>query len=251
MHGMLSTAQASSRRMQVDTSEPSGEQLAVLREFGFTGPDQNVFRSEVLESKPDSLSGKQDTRQPNIVLVLLESWNAAFVDSFSGKSLGLTPEFDALAERGQKFTNFFANGTRSIEAIQALLTGFPALQGMPVFGQGFELLQIPRIGEILRRAGYGTTVFAQSSRRRSFSLDSVARALGFTEYYGQEDFPDILDYKGQPRPDFGWDYETLIGFAEKLNAASAAPFFGMVFTGTTHVPYRFNRPCSGSGTAYD
>ncbi|MBI4746485.1 MAG: sulfatase-like hydrolase/transferase, partial [Deltaproteobacteria bacterium] len=108
------------------------------------------------------------------MLMLMESWSPFYIDSFGNNNFGVTPNFDRLANNGLQFTNFYAVGQRSIEGIQASLTGVPLLIGLPNLGLGLEASNFPKIGNILREKGY-ETIFMQSSRRRSFRVDAIAR----------------------------------------------------------------------------
>jgi phosphoglycerol transferase MdoB-like AlkP superfamily enzyme len=173
--------------------------------------------------------------RPNVIVILLESWFNHYVGSFGGKFPGLTPEFDRIARIGIRYPNFFANGSRSIEAIQAILTGFPSLNGIPDLGIGFEMVQTGSLARYAKAEGYQTS-FSQASARRSFRLDSAAGALGFDQYYGREDYTLTLPYPDKIEPVFGYDYEMLqknIEVADQLTQ----PFLSFAFTGTTHTPF--------------
>jgi len=188
---------------------------------------------------------------PNLVFVLLESWSFRYVDALSGSHYGVTPNFDALVKQSLAFTRAYSAGQRSIEGVQATLTGIPRLIGMPHLGKGLELSSISRLGAIAQHHGY-RTIFAQSSRRGSFRMDAIARSAGFEEYYGMEDFPIVLDYPDPSASDFGWDYETLMFVSGKL-AQTKGPFLAYVYTGTTHEPFtrlppRFEKRTPGSLT---
>ncbi len=186
------------------------------------------------DEKPSLIPHPSSFKQYNVVLMLMESWSPFYIDSFGNNNFGVTPNFDRLANNGLQFTNFYAVGQRSIEGIQASLTGLPPLIGLPNLGFGLEAGNFPKIGNILRDNGY-ETIFTQSSRRRSFRVDAIARATGFEYYYGMEDMPMLLDYSGQ-KSVFGWDYESMMFLKSKLDAAKK-PFFAFLFTGTTHTPY--------------
>ncbi|HEY0719860.1 MAG TPA: LTA synthase family protein [Gammaproteobacteria bacterium] len=187
----------------------------------------------------------------NIVFVLLESWNFQYVDSFGQRAYGATPQFDTLAADGLRFTNFYAAGQRSIEGIQATLTGIPALKGLPRIDAGIGVSNISRIGAIAARHGYDS-IFVQSSDRDSFKVGGIASATGFKSFYGMQDFPQRLDYADPKAAIFGWDYETLMFLKDKLDGMTK-PFIAYAFTGTTHEPYadmgpRFNiRPHDANG----
>jgi phosphoglycerol transferase MdoB-like AlkP superfamily enzyme len=171
----------------------------------------------------------------NVVFILLESWFNKYIDSFSGGNMGLTPNFDALAQKSKRFTNFYANGSRSIEGIQAIVTGIPSMKGVPDLGTGLEL---NRLGSVANAAAANQfySIFVQSSLRSSFRMDASAMRLGFERYLGAEDIPLQLKYDDKQSSIFGYDFETLQVFADELTAAPK-PMFGFVFTGTTHMPY--------------
>jgi phosphoglycerol transferase MdoB-like AlkP superfamily enzyme len=171
---------------------------------------------------------------PNVIFILVESLSAWYVDSFSHRGYGVTPNLDQLARKGRIYTNFYANGFRSIQGIQAILTGIPVLPDLPELNFGLELNHIIPLGVLAQKKGYHT-VFLQSSRRRSLRLDAVARATGFSEYYGMEDYPPALSYPQKP-PQFGWDYEMFSFLSSRINNFKE-PFLIFLFTGTTHGPY--------------
>ncbi len=188
-------------------------------------------------SAPCSYPEKIEGGRPNIVFLLLESWSAYYADSYGAGGLGLTPSLDALSEKGIKFTRHYAPDKRSISAIQATLTGIPPIGGLPSLGFGLETMAKGNVGRLLTDAGYDT-VFIQSSRRRSFYMDAIAKSLGFKEYYGMEDAGAVLDYPDKSASKFGWDYETYMLLKEKLkNKGVEKPFMAFLFTGTTHTPY--------------
>jgi len=171
----------------------------------------------------------------NLVFILLESWNFDYVDSFAGRGYGVTPFFDALAKDGLRFTRFYAAGQRSIEGIQATLTGIPVLKGLPRIDAGIGVSNISRLGSLAQEEGY-STLFIQSSKRDSFKVSGIAAATGFKHYYGMEDVPLRMDYPNPEEAIFGWDYDTLLFMKEKLDKLTP-PFLAYAFTGTTHEPY--------------
>jgi phosphoglycerol transferase MdoB-like AlkP superfamily enzyme len=174
-------------------------------------------------------------RRLNIAVFLLESWTPEYIDCFSHKGYGVTPNFDAIAAHGIKFTNAFANGDRSIYGITASLIGMPQIIGIPYLGSGLELINVPHIGQIVKNKGY-RTIFAQASKKNSYYLNNIASDLGFEEIFGQQDYPSIYKYESDETPYFGWDYEALM-FLEKKLSENNAPFFSYLFTGATHEPY--------------
>ncbi len=229
LNGVFSAWHASRNSQKVEYTKFADDKLRLpLANLGIDIDAKHPFSRKAVAKYP--------SERPNIVIILLESWSSFYVDSFGKNSeFGSTSFFDQLASQSLKFENFYANGTRSIEAIQSILTSFPSLKGIPTLGLGFELLSVSKLGGIAKSQGY-ETMFAQSSPRRSFRLDAAAKALGFQYYYGMEDYPMLLDYGDQPKPRFGYDYETYMFSLQKINEYRK-PFLSFIFTGTTHTPF--------------
>lgn len=182
--------------------------------------------------------------RPNIVVILLESWDALHVDiarQLEGmKPYGVTPNFDRLARQGMYLANFYANGQRSIDAITALLTGIPPQPGQPYLGEGLELNRFTWLGRMAKRHGYAT-VMMQGSKRASFYLDKIAPLAGFDAYLGAEDLIPTL-HPNVPKPTWsGWDLD-LMETAHRRFVAMPKPFLGFVFTVSTHTPFELPDP---------
>jgi phosphoglycerol transferase MdoB-like AlkP superfamily enzyme len=242
LNGAFSAFQAgrATRAVEHVFLDPREAQRIVAGIYPFTDGQYPMLRH--YDAKP---------AHPNLVFVLLESWSFRYVDALSGSHYGVTPNFDALVKQSLAFTRAYSAGQRSIEGVQATLTGIPRLIGMPHLGKGLELSSISRLGSMAQHHGY-RTIFAQSSRRGSFRMDAIARSAGFEEYYGMEDFPIVLDYPDPSASDFGWDYDTLMFVSGKL-AQTKGPFLAYVYTGTTHEPFtrlppRFEKRTPGSLT---
>ena len=202
------------------------EKLRLGPLFGIDTTSKHPFQREYSDNK---LTGK------NIVILFLESWGQRYVDALAGNNFGVTPNMDKLVEDSLVFENFYAAGQRSAYGIQATLTGIPIIQGFPYLGAGLEVSRISRLGALAGRNGY-SSVMMQTSLRHSLRLNSIALGTGFDIFYGQEDFPIVLDYPDPASAHFGWDYEMLHFFkneADKINT----PFLSFLFTGTTHEPY--------------
>lgn len=220
------TAFQTSRNLSQKSHFSAREMAAMDETFGENTP--NPFLQQHTEHP---IQGK------NIVFVLLESWSYKYIDALAGNNFGVTPNMDDLVHQSRVYDQHFAAAQRSIRGIQAILTSVPVLPGQPQLSEGLELIETSHIGELAHSAGY-QSVMVQSSTRRSFRMDSVSASLGFDQYYGQEDIPLIREYP-QDTPRFGWDYDTLMFFEQKLDALSEnkKPFFGFAFTGTTHEPF--------------
>lgn len=197
------------------------------RQFNMLGPNkQRPFQQRNTDATPSKL---------NVVIVLLESWSYRYIDSLAGNNYGVTPNFDKLVRNGLAFNHFYAAGQRSIEGMQAVLTGVPNLVGLPNLGWGLESSKFTRLGHLVKSFGY-QTLFAQSSRRTSFHIDGIAAATGFDSYYGMEDMQLELNYADPESFWYGWDHETFNKVHQHLQTTKP-PFLSFIFTGSTHSPF--------------
>ena len=169
----------------------------------------------------------------NLVVIMVESLSFKYIDHLSGNKYGVTPNIDKLASEGYVFENFFANGQRSVDGTQAILTGIPPLPGMPDITS--LSINFSSLGGLARKNNY-RTIFLTSTLRESFSMDLIAGAAGFDEYYGLEDYPIILDYIDSKDRTLGWDYEVLIFLLKKLENEKSN-YFAFVNASSDHTPF--------------
>lgn len=232
LNGAFTTAHASFRSKSIKHDfMDQNEALSIVNEDPPTDP-----RYPMVRSHPYKPTGY------NLAIIVLESWDPLYVDSFRRSEDGVaitepsnaTPFFDSLTEKSLKFTNFYASGQRSIESTQAVLTGLPVVAGMPVLGNGLEVSNVTRLGNIARGHGYDA-IMVRSAERHVYRMNSVAAALGFDRYYGDEDIPMLLDYPDPKAARFGWDYETFMFFKTQLDQTEG-PFISIMYTGTAHYP---------------
>lgn len=200
------------------------EALAIL------GHDTEIVNTE----NPFRKTAIATSTRYNLVFVLVESLSYKYIDSFAHNQYDVTENLDRMAKEGIRFTNFYANGQRSVEGIQATMTGIPPLVGMATIATGL-IADHSKLGQMAENNGY-STIFLQSSKRRSLRIDSVAGSAGFREYYGMEDMPLHLDYPDPKASRWGWDYEMLMKAAERMEKVEK-PFLVYAVTSTTHTPY--------------
>jgi len=181
--------------------------------------------------------------KPNIVVLLIESWDPDFIDitrELAGKKpFGVTPNYNALVKQGRLYTNFYANGQRSIDGIAALIAGITRVPGAGGIGEGIETNSIGWLGSIAKAQGYQTS-FLSGSYRRSFYMDKIAPLAGFDDYLGSEDLVSL--HPNAPTSHWGgWDYDLLMT-GHQLYAQSKTPFLSVMFTVSTHTPWALPEP---------
>jgi len=163
----------------------------------------------------------------------MESWSAKHIKSLGGK-LSAAPNFDALAKEGLLFTEFFANGQRSMEGMAAILGSIPVWKGM-ILGQGGLLMQtrMEPIPSVLRKDGYDT-LFFHGARPGSVGFDGLVKRLGFSRHISMEEF-EVNDksYDGV----WGIYDEDVFLRAHETFAKSDKNFFAVIYSLTSHSPY--------------
>ena len=170
----------------------------------------------------------------NVVIVMLESWGAEHIDGFTHyPELNITPYFKKLSQEGLKFTNFYANGYRSIFGITSIYTGITLPAGFEFLGNGLELSHLSYLGSIAKNNCY-STIAMQGSQRRSYRVDAVSNLSGFDAYYGAQDMPNVEEVEGDRHVITGtYDHNLFSFYHQKLNEMKE-PFLGFAFTSTNH-----------------
>lgn len=176
---------------------------------------------------------KNKWREPqNVVIIILESWALEFVGAANGGA-GYTPFFDDLAKRGLLFTNFFANGRRSIEAIPSILSSIPSLLNEAFLTSSYQGIHINGLGDILRDRGYSTAFFHGATNGSMF-FDSYTMRLGFQKYYGLNEYPNKeKDWDGF----WGIFDEPFFTFVAQELGRIKKPFAVSMFSLSSHQPF--------------
>ena len=189
-----------------------------------TTPDYPLERTNV----QSGMSPKK-----NVVMIMIESLSFKYIDYLSGQNYGVTPNIDRFARNGLVFENFFANGQRSVDGAQSILTGIPPLPGMP----DITALSVnySSLGQLASDNHY-RTIFLTTTLRESFSMDLIAGAAGFDDYHGLEDYPLLLNYIDAADRPLGWDYEAFMYLLKQLEGEKSN-YVAFVNPCSDHTPF--------------
>ncbi|NQT77092.1 MAG: LTA synthase family protein [Bacteroidetes bacterium] len=171
-----------------------------------------------------------NTRRPNVVILLMESWSADLIHSLGGEE-GITPEFEKLADEGILFTQCYASGNRSEQVMSAIFGGFPATPITAITHNLDKVVRLPSLTEILKDAGYHSS-FYFGGHLMYGGIKSYISIAGFEHIMEIYDFPDSL-----PRGKLGVHDEYVYDFQLGELDRMAQPFFSVVFSLSTHSPY--------------
>lgn len=173
----------------------------------------------------------------NIVIFVLESFSrehSQYLAPHLNPAGGYTPFLDSLMREGLVFTNCFANGRKSIEALPSILASIPSYK-TPFALIPQALSNMNGLPAILAKRGYGTHFFCGASTNQ-MGFEAFGKLCGIEHFYNRENFEknnhesDIANVWGI------WDMPFLQYMANELNHLKT-PFFTTVFTLTSHHPY--------------
>lgn len=173
----------------------------------------------------------------NVVVIILESFSKEYVGFFnhdldSGTYQGYTPFLDSLLVHSMTFKYSFATGRKSIDAMPSTLSGIPSFVE-PYVTTSYANNDIASIASYLKKKGYYTAFF-HGAPNSSMGFQAYARAAGFEDYLGMDNYPDKKDFDGTWAI---WDEEFLQFFADEMGTFRQ-PFVTTVFTASSHHPFR-------------
>jgi phosphoglycerol transferase MdoB-like AlkP superfamily enzyme len=97
-----------------------------------------------------------NTKRPNVILLILESYTAKLIEPLGGLP-GVTPNFNRLCKESVFFTNFYANDSRTDKSIVSILSGYPALGKISIIKFPNKTQKLGIISREMARAGYQTS----------------------------------------------------------------------------------------------
>jgi phosphoglycerol transferase MdoB-like AlkP superfamily enzyme len=190
----------------------------------------------------DSLDSDTNFTKKNVVVLIVESFGREYIGALN-KSLedglyrGYTPFVDSLIARSVTFSHSYCNGRKSIDGMPSILSSIPMFVE-PFFLTPASMNHVSGIARLLADEGYETAFF-HGAQRGSMGFMAFAKATGFKEYYGREDFNADSRFGGDS--DFDgtwaiWDEPFLQYYATKMSEMKE-PFMTAVFTASSHHPY--------------
>lgn len=194
----------------------------------------NYFSQETLDSIYTPVIKVSEPKQvkPNVVLIILESFSNEYIGA-QNNGKGYTPFLDSLMNHSLVFTNAYANGKRSIEAMPSIIAGIPALTDGAYITSGYASNTINSLVSLLKKQGYYTSFF-HGGKNGTMGFSDFANLVAFDNYFGMTEYNNPADYDGK----WGiYDEEFLQFFKTKMNDFSQ-PFLTSVYTLTSHHPYK-------------
>ena len=211
---------------------PYPEAITLARQsLGITGQcdSLHVLRRFV---QNDSNSGIDPYEKPNVVVILMESMSAKFLQTF-GNAQHLTPTLDSLYNHSLAFTHCYSAGIHTNHGMTASLYSFPALMFRNLM-KGTVTPHREGIPTVLKANGYHT-MFFMTHEAQYDNMKAFFSTNGYDDIYSQEDYP-----KSEVVNAFGVSDHFLFDYAlGKINQQSNSqkPFFATLLTISNHPPF--------------
>lgn len=167
----------------------------------------------------------------NVVLIIAESFSEEYIGYYNPESKH-TPFLDSLIRQSLSFKNMFANGKKSIEALPAILAGIPSLMNSSYISSKYSSNQINSLATSLKKQGY-QTAFYHGGANGTMGFNSFTQIAGIDKYVGLNEYPNEGDYDGN----WGIFDEPFLQFCLEDFNQLRKPFFGSIFTLSSHHPY--------------
>lgn len=170
----------------------------------------------------------------NIVIVLMESQGATFVESLGGAPV--TPELEKLKSQGLWFDQLYATGTRSVRGIEAVVAGFMPTPAQSTVKLSNSQRHFTTLASIVQKQGYHT----------QFIYGGEAHFDNMRSFFTGNGFSDIVDLPQIRNPvmvsSWGASDEDLFRTAHQQLLQlhqQQQPFFSLIFTSSNHEPFEF------------
>ncbi|MFL2639531.1 MAG: LTA synthase family protein, partial [Flavobacteriaceae bacterium] len=174
--------------------------------------------------------------RPNVVLIVLESFGREYIGSFNKKRkidnyVSYTPFLDSLSNHSLIFTNAFANGRQSIEALPSILASLPSFR-IPFTSSPHSNQNIQSLVSVFNELDYSTSFF-HGAPNGSMGFLGLSNILGFDNYFGKKEFNNDSLYDGY----WGiWD-EPFFQYMKSEIDHFNEPFFTTLFSLSSHEPF--------------
>lgn len=204
----------------------------------------HYYTEEELESiwtpviTPDSTA---TFRPRNVMVIILESFGAEYVGYMNQNVDGIhdcTPFLDSLMSHSLTFEYSMANGRKSIDATPSVLSGIPMLKDHFVLTTTMMSKEVSGLAKELSHKGYYSAFF-HGADNQSMGFQSYARAIGYQDYYGMDEFCAEPKYGGHNMYDGVWAIwdEEFMQFACDKIGTFKEPFVSTLFTASSHHPF--------------
>lgn len=203
-------------------------------QYRFMEPEvaDSLFDEMVEKPAPtDSIPQILNTRRPNIIFIVLESFSTHLMETFGGEK-NVTPYLDKYAKEGILFTHFYANSFRTDRGLVSIFSGYPGQPNTSIMKYPEKTENLPSIPRALKNAGYTPEYYyggdADFTNMRSYLISS-----GIEKIISETDFPLSERQAKWGAP----DHVLFQRFLQDLKEEQKEPFLKIVQTSSSHEPF--------------
>lgn len=168
--------------------------------------------------------------QPNIVIILLESWTADVIEALGGDK-GVTPYTDQLLNESILFTNCFGSGYRTDQGLVCVLSGYPSQPDNSIIAYPSKSGSLPSLCEFVKAKNYTSSFFYGGDI-------GFANMRSFIVQQGFEYISDQADYSASEQ-NSKWGAHDGKVFSKQIAYLNKQkqPFISALLTLSTHEPF--------------
>ncbi|MGB0869365.1 MAG: LTA synthase family protein [Flavobacteriales bacterium] len=199
-------------------------------------PKSYFSKEEVNEIYEPKFTVKTDVlpNGKNVMVIILESFAKEYVGYFND-GRNFTPFLDSLMEHSLVYTDAYANGQQSMDAVPAIFGSLPDLMNRPYILSSYSSNVLPGIGTPLNNAGYETS-FYHGGKNGTMGFDGLINNVGIKKYNGLNEYPPAQVERDTDGKWGIYDGPYFSYLADDL-AKMKQPFFSSVFSLSSHFPY--------------
>jgi phosphoglycerol transferase MdoB-like AlkP superfamily enzyme len=210
--------------------------FTIIKSWGKTTiKERHYFKSNELKQIINPIKQFDNRKvldQPNIVIIMLESFSVEYIASINGTKTVNTPFLDSLINQALVFTNCYANGKKSIDAVPSIISSIPKLMDQEFITSNYSTNKIESIPKHLKTLNYESAFF-HGATNGSMNFDQFCAKVKFDHYFGRNEYANDDDFDGTwgifDEPFFKWS-------ADKMSEMTP-PFFSTIFSLSSHPPY--------------
>jgi phosphoglycerol transferase MdoB-like AlkP superfamily enzyme len=196
----------------------------------FYDPDQAGEVLKKITHTEDHSTSLFKIKQPNVILIILESFTAKIVEPLGGQK-GITPQLNQLIKEGILFDRFYASGDRTDKGIVSILSSYPAQPRTSIIKYPNKTQSLPFLPQTMERLGYSTS-FVYGGDIGFANMESYLTTAGFSSITEDDDFESEQDNSK-------WGVHDHFVFDRLLNESdsSTQPFFKTMLSLSSHEPF--------------
>lgn len=187
------------------------------------------------EKMPEKMSEKLSEHPTNrsVIMIIIEGLDARMLE-YKHDGIPIMPNFAKIAQENLSFSNFYASGSQSAQALPGIFSGQPT-QSNAILLRQEPMVKMSGFPAQLRDHGY-STAYLHGSNLTYENQDLFLKMVGFNELQSYD--------PKDPTPYYGWGYsdEEMLNRVQKWvtnkrKITNDMPYLISLFTVSTHDPY--------------